>query len=134
MNLTSKIIASVAGSIVLALGYSLFCIAGQNSELQNELSRTKSELTSSKRQVKALESVVDQAHDRIGTLSAQKDVAELLSSRKITRLENKLDFCAVHKDFIFKHYAPKRVQENVRRATLASNNEGHTEDPLAKQY
>lgn len=127
---TTKIIAAITGTVVLALTGAIFYVAGQNSELREELSRTKNELTTNKQQVKTLESTIDQAHSRIRSLSAHQEVAEYLSSRKITRLKNDLDFCEVSNDFIFRHYAPKRVQENMRKAMLATDGMGHTEDPV----
>lgn len=131
MNLTTKIIAAITGTIVLALTGAILYVAEQNSELREELSQKSAKLTSSEQRVKTLSLIIDQARDRIRTLDAYQEISEHVSSRKITRLENKLDFCEVHKDYIFKHYAPKRVQENMRAAMLASQgNEGHMEDPI----
>lgn len=83
MNLfTTRIIASVTGTIVLALCGSLFYVAGQNSELHNELSRIRDELTTVKKQNTTLTQTTDQAIDQIIEFRRQEDSSLLKAVKK----------------------------------------------------
>lgn len=127
MNLTTKIIAAITSTVVLALTGAIFYVAGQNSELREELSQKSTELTTSKQQVKTLSLIIDQAHDRMLNLKIDATYDRIAASREQQKLWSDLNYCEFNRDFIFREYAPKRLQENMRKAM----NAGHTEDPPA---
>lgn len=138
MNLTTKIIAAITSTVVLALTGAIFYVAGQNSELREELSQKSTELTTSKQQlrtskqqVETLSLIIDQAHNRMFDLKIDATKDRIMASRERQKLWSDLNYCEFDRDFIFRRYAPKRVQENMRKAMLARHdNKGYTEDPV----